>query len=102
MAKTGVCLLTTNGGERKMFFAEYDGKILSTTDSDTSKVEQMLADNRVKLDLSDNEYIATLHSDTEEAKEILAIYMDLVSDIPVDKYVKSENPTVIVMEEVKA
>lgn len=102
MAKTGVCLLTTNGGERKMFFAEYDGKILSATDSDTSKVEQMLADNRVKLDLSDNEYIATLHSDTEEAKEILAIYMDLVSDIPVDKYVKSENPTVIVMEEVKA
>lgn len=102
MAKTGVCLLTTNGGERKMFFAEYDGKILSTTDSDTSKVEQMLADNRVKLDLSDNEYIATLHTDTEEAKEILAIYMDLVSDIPVDKYVKSENPTVIVMEEVKA
>lgn len=102
MAKTGVCLLTTNGGERKMFFAEYDGKILSTTDSDTSKVEQMLADNRVKLDLSDNEYIANLHTDTEEAKEILAIYMDLVSDIPVDKYVKSENPTVIVMEEVKA
>lgn len=102
MAKTGVCLLTTNGGERKMFFAEYDGKILSTTDSDTSKVEQMLADNRVKLDLSDNEYIATLHTDTEEAKEMLAIYMDLVSDIPVDKYVKSENPTVIVMEEVKA
>lgn len=102
MAKTGVCLLTTNGGERKMFFAEYDGKILSTTDSDTSKVEQMLADNRVKLDLSDNEYIATLHTDTKEAKEILAIYMDLVSDIPVDKYVKSENPTVIVMEEVKA
>ncbi len=102
MAKTGVCLLTTNGGERKIFFAEYEGKILSTTDTDTNKVGQMLADNRVKLDFSENDYVATLHTDTDEAKKLLAIYMDLVAEIPVDKYVKSENPTVIVMEEINA
>ncbi len=97
MENTGVCMLTTNGGQRKMFYAKYEGMLLSTTDSDTAKVGQMLADNKVQIDEQD--YIATLHTDTAEGKELLAIYMDLVADIPVNKYVKSENPTVIVLNQ---
>lgn len=102
MKAKGVMTLKTEGGERKMHYSVIGGKIYTTTDTNTNKVKQIKANNKVKIDLTDKDYIASLYSDTEEADKLLKEYIQTQSGIAkiIGKYVKTKNRTVIVLTEV--
>lgn len=98
MKEKGTMLLITNGGERKMHYAQIDGKIYTSTGKDTNKVKQIEADNICYINDQSNKYKATIIEDSK----VLEKYRNSMSRFSriINIYIGSKVPVVIELEQI--
>lgn len=101
MKKSGTAVLATNGGERKMHYLLDGEKMYMLTNSESNKISQIKADNRVSVE--GKAYTAEVLIDAEKVAEVnakLVEHSGLLVKI-INKFNKGKNDCAIVLTEMK-
>ncbi len=102
MIENGVFNFVTNGGERKMHYMFDGDKYYLLTPSKSNKVAQIKEDNKVSIDINDNEYIAHIYTD-EKVAEVKDLFQANLKGFNkfMNRYIGKKNDAAIILELIK-
>ncbi len=99
MKEKGIMKLIVGNREIKMHYAVIDGKIYTSTGSDTKKIEEIKHDNIVRTDLSNYKYAVTILND----EIMLDKYRNKMGRLNklINIYLGSKTPVLLELNEIK-